>query len=172
MGHLLGDCPKLADLYSYFQATYIGFYRHGRLERAPTFNVSLWNMCQRIKENQPRTDNKHEAWHKSFADCFNETKPSLFTCINALKSEQYQMEIRVADFEAAKDVTRAAEGKYLYATKILSRFVMLVAWRSLIDLRITTKYSRSLHLAARMTWRDVVRSFAGISLVTCRPNSS
>ena len=133
----------------------------------------VFGTCANVlrKTSQERTINtKHGT--SSFADCFNETKPSLFTCINALKSEQYQMEIRVADFEAAKDVTRAAEGKYLYATKMLSRLVMLVAWRSLIDLRITTKYSRSLHLAARMTWRDVVRSFAGISLVTCRPNSS
>ena len=67
------------ELVSYFDVVYIGAKRGPRNKRTrstPLFPVELWNVHERTLENQFRTYNSIEAFHKALQSVTN-THPSL-----------------------------------------------------------------------------------------------
>ena len=82
------DFPEeLSDLYSYFEATYIGRrLRRGR--RAPRYPVKFWNIRSRLLEGLPRTNNQVEGFHRGVQATLDCDKPSIWKCLKFLKNEE------------------------------------------------------------------------------------
>lgn len=59
-------CKPLLD---YFEKYYIGTVnpRNDRERSIPWFPIELWSVYQRVLNDEPRTNNSTESWHKSLA---------------------------------------------------------------------------------------------------------
>ena len=99
LGPVSKIAPTIVNLYSYFQETYIGDWKHGVCSKPAYFPPSEWNQLSRLSDDLPRTDNKHEAWHRVFSQTLNASNPGLYDCLDQLKSEQAEQETIVSDFE-------------------------------------------------------------------------
>jgi hypothetical protein len=45
--------------------------------QSSTFPMALWNVCTKVEQNQCRTNNSLEGWHRSFASLFSGHHPKL-----------------------------------------------------------------------------------------------
>ena len=89
------DFPNEAQVIAdYFEDTYIGRMQRRR-RRNPVFPIGLWNVYQRSLNNQQRTNNDVEGWHRGFQLTCGTDFPNIFRFINALKRQQalHNMEI-------------------------------------------------------------------------------
>ena len=102
----------MEELYTFFMNTYVGTWRHGRCNSEALFPPLLWNQVNRLKSDLPRTDNKHECWHRIFSHTLSHVKPGLYDCLDALKAEQADQETVVADFERGASLTKVPEKKW------------------------------------------------------------
>lgn len=78
--------PEAQEIANYFEDNYIG--RRGRRHRRqPTFTIDLWNMYHRTMQNNYRTNNHVEGWHRHFQGICDDN-PNIYKFISALKKEQ------------------------------------------------------------------------------------
>jgi len=54
----------------------------------PTFPIELWNVYSRTLNDQHRTNNAAEGWHRGFQETCATTYPNIFRFIDALKKQQ------------------------------------------------------------------------------------
>ncbi|CAF4615362.1 unnamed protein product, partial [Didymodactylos carnosus] len=84
-------CSKFGDDYQpildYIEDTYIGRVR-GSTRRDPMFPIPFWNMHDRVLNNQHRTNNKVEAWHRKLNCAFQCYHPTLWTFLDKLIKEE------------------------------------------------------------------------------------
>ncbi|CAF1313003.1 unnamed protein product, partial [Didymodactylos carnosus] len=84
-------CSKFGDDYppilDYIEDTYIGRVG-GSTRREPMFPVRFWNMHNRVLNNQHRTNNKIEAWHRKLNCAFQCYHPTLWTFLDKLIKEE------------------------------------------------------------------------------------
>lgn len=73
---------------NYFEDTYIGrAMRRGRRQQS-LFPVELWNVYNRTIDNQQRTNNDIEGWHRGFQAACGTLFPNIYRFIDALKRQQ------------------------------------------------------------------------------------
>lgn len=58
-GDIIEKAPRLADLYDYFEKTYIGGIKRG-VYKSGRFPIDIWNVYERTVNGLPRTDNSSE----------------------------------------------------------------------------------------------------------------
>jgi hypothetical protein len=59
---------QLDDFMNYFENTYIGKKKNAESTKrqVPMFPIRLWNVYDRVLNDEPRTNNGIEAWHSAF----------------------------------------------------------------------------------------------------------
>lgn len=91
---LVASFPEeLYPLAEYFESTYIG-----STIRDPTFDIEIWNLNGRVKQDIPRTSNFIEGWHNRFQTFLKTTKPQMWRFLLALLLEQHRTENRLENW--------------------------------------------------------------------------
>lgn len=90
----------LREIINYFEDNWIGrpARRGGRSQ--PLFALSLWNCYDAVINDQPRTNNAVEGWHRSFSELIGANHPTIWKFIDALKMEQNMNEAKIEQFIA------------------------------------------------------------------------
>lgn len=78
---------NVEDLYDYFETWYVGKVVRNRL-RNPRFSLTSWNMVDRIRTDQARTNNLVESWHRGIQASLDCEHPSVWKCIKFLQLEE------------------------------------------------------------------------------------
>ena len=87
------------DFISYFEVNYIGAERGSRLNRhrtEPPFPIKLWNVFDRVNNDQPRTNNSIEAFHNALQTVTN-SHPTIWRLIECLRREEGLASKRLVD---------------------------------------------------------------------------
>lgn len=85
----------------YFEPTWIR-KKGKRRTKPPTYPIELWNCYQSVLNNDPRTNNDVEGWHRGFSDKLNESHASIPKFLNAIQREQSLMENKYSDMLGGK----------------------------------------------------------------------
>ena len=96
------DLPSdLQPVLDYFEDNYVGklyMTAAGTAERrVPTFSVSMWTVYNRTLNDDSRTNNYVEAFHRSLQSLFGVDHPSLFKC-EGLKMMQHTKDAQMERF--------------------------------------------------------------------------
>lgn len=83
--------------------------------RQPMFEPSLWNVRSRTLENEPRTNNQLEGWHRRFKTIVDKHHPNIFQFIDKLKGEQARTETVIEQLIAGTDPKTQSRKKVLNA---------------------------------------------------------
>lgn len=65
----------------------------------PSFPIELWNVYNNVINDEPRTNNSLESWHKQFASDIH-SHPDINKLLNKFREEQKSMEFL---YEQLKD---------------------------------------------------------------------
>ena len=114
----LGDVPEFFDhldatlsedmdpILEYFEKNYIGILRQNGHRRTPLFPPATWNVHERTIQNDDRTNNCQEGWHRKFSSTIACHHPTIWKLLDGLLAEQAIMERcrerEVAGHEAPK----------------------------------------------------------------------
>lgn len=124
-----GFPEEMNTIVNYWESTYVGTRTEGIL---PVFQISIWNMYERLQSHLPRTNNSLEAWHNSFQQIVNCHYPSLARFLNKLKQEQSNSEIFITRFRTGFRATECAKNKYFQTNQ---RLMNISKEYSLIDVK-------------------------------------
>lgn len=111
---LLRTIPRqMIDFAKYFQRTYIGTQVRGRRRAVVArYQPVLWNQFQAARNNEPRTNNKTEAWHTRFASIVAKKHPSLYKLIHHIQKEQSDVDTMVRELDVGRRITEPQKRKY------------------------------------------------------------
>ena len=56
----------------------------------------MWNICDRVMSNLPRSDNSVEGWHNAFATRVAIAHPTITKLAEKIRSEQSKFEVNIA----------------------------------------------------------------------------
>jgi hypothetical protein len=88
-------------LLAYFEDTDIGRIVRNNQRKNPLFPIKIWNCCEMIEDNLPKTNNSVEGWRRSFAELIAVIHPKIWKFLNCLRTEQ----LRDCDYlKAAADL--------------------------------------------------------------------
>ncbi|XP_073417134.1 uncharacterized protein [Dendrobates tinctorius] len=126
------DFPQEAILIaSYFEDSYIGrMNRRGR--QAPLFPVQFWNVYERTLNDQQRTNNDVEGWHRSFRETCGTHFQNIYRFINCLKHQQELHSFEIIQKIAGNPIA-ARNKKYAAISARVKRIVQDFDNRSLMD---------------------------------------
>uniref|UniRef100_H3A845 MULE transposase domain-containing protein n=1 Tax=Latimeria chalumnae TaxID=7897 RepID=H3A845_LATCH len=113
---------NLIPLLDYFEDTFVGRLHRGHRSR-PLFPVELWNICNRVCEGLPRSNNLMEGWHSVFNQSVSVAHPSIYALIKQFKKEQKHTENLLVQIHAGKDVSTNPKKKYVRLTNNLTKLV-------------------------------------------------
>ncbi|CAF4499777.1 unnamed protein product, partial [Rotaria sp. Silwood2] len=86
---LQADAPDLIDDFvDYFEEYFIGRLVRNNRRRAPRFPIAIWNCFYRLDQQQARTNNGNEGWHRAILNSVRQS-PSIYESIADLKMEQH-----------------------------------------------------------------------------------
>jgi hypothetical protein len=90
--------PQFEEIGTYFETNYIGCRRDGARTRDPPrfYPHKIWNLHDRVKADEPRTQDHQEAWHGAFSKCCK-THGSSNELVKKLREEQHRTEKIVSD---------------------------------------------------------------------------
>lgn len=98
---LEGHSPSAAQpLIDYFEDTFIGrpLRRNGR--REPLIAIDIWNVCSRLDDELPKTNNSVEGWHRGFQASLSCAHPSLWKLIEHLQKEDSLQRFNIIQLQA------------------------------------------------------------------------
>ena len=135
--------PQIASFVDYIAENYVGqqvyeridgngvegelvlrLRREPRLKR-PTFSPKLWCVYDRVVNDQPRTTNKLEGWHRRFSTIVGNPHPNIFDVIGCVREEQSRTESVLAKLlmgEAPQAVKKASKKKDARVKRIVQKF--------------------------------------------------
>lgn len=114
---VLNACPfaqRVQPLYHYFEDTYIGRFNR-RVRSIPPFSISIWNQYNRVLENQPRTNNSVEGWHRAFSSMFNGQHLNAYNFCKKLVDEETLTKSRINRIEGGEEWKPSLNNKF-YST--------------------------------------------------------
>ena len=112
---------RLDGLVAYFENTYIGLLR-GNRRLSPLFPTGLWNIHQRISDQQPRTNNAIEGWHRAFNQFVGVQHPSVYKFVENIQKEQSNTERQLLNVSAGSSGSQS-RSKYRKITKRMQTLV-------------------------------------------------
>lgn len=135
--------PETEPLVKYFEVTYIGFTtvaQTGRGRRArtttvhhsPTFPPGQWSVYQRVVDEEPRTNNQLEGWHRRFSGIVGKAHPNVHELLQRLREEQSHTEIVISQLVAGQ-APKSSRAKYQSLNKRIKRIVDQYYDRPLLD---------------------------------------
>ena len=90
-----GFDPRAQDIAKYFWDTYIGCPNCRGNRQSPLFPLDLWNMHLRTIEDEDRTNNQIEGFHRGFQYLIGAQVPNVFRFIEVLGKQQMLRETEV-----------------------------------------------------------------------------
>jgi hypothetical protein len=78
---------QLTRINDYWEDNFVGRQRRNRRGN-PRFPITIWNMCERLNDYLPRTNNSVEGWHLSFQQTAVCQHPSVYKIIDHFRKEQ------------------------------------------------------------------------------------
>ena len=97
---------EATQIAGYFQKTYIGLNQPESREGRPLFAINFWNVNERTKNDNHRTNNQVEGWHRRFQCVLACGNLGFFTCVKALKREQVNTSNKVNRLQAGFSVKK------------------------------------------------------------------
>lgn len=117
------DFPvEATQIAGYFHKTYIGLNQPGSNVGRPLFQIKFWNVNDRTRNNEHRTNNQVEGWHRRFQSVLSCGNPGFFTCVKALKREQMNTINKVNRLQAGFPVKKK-KTKYVALNNRLKKIV-------------------------------------------------
>ncbi|KII61182.1 hypothetical protein RF11_11267 [Thelohanellus kitauei] len=114
---------RVQSLYHYFEDAYIG--RFNRRNRSiPPFPIPIWNQYNRVIENQPRTNNSVEGWHRAFSSIFNGPHLNSYNFIKKLIEEEALTHYRLNRIEVGDELKPSLNPKYIRINQRIHQFVL------------------------------------------------
>ena len=95
----------IQELYTYFEAIYIGRKPQRGPRRRPRYPVQLWSVRDRTAEGIPRTNNRLEGFHRGIQQMFDGPKPSMWQFLKGIQKEhgyQHALYIQATGGESPK----------------------------------------------------------------------
>ena len=84
----------------YFEGTYIGRRRLDGTRRNPMFDLAMWNVHERTRNEQPRTNNNLEGWHRRFQADVGGHHANFWRFLDVLKREESLTRVQMVQAEA------------------------------------------------------------------------
>ena len=82
--------------------------------KEPMFPPKLWSLYDRLLNDEPRTTNMHEGWHRRFSTVVAKHNPNIYDFIGCLWAEQGRTETVISNLvmgEALKENEKDWKGK-------------------------------------------------------------
>ena len=100
--------PELIPYTTYFETTFVGLPNRGGIagRRAPRFPIHMWNMWLRVNNNQARTNNAVEGWHRGLSATLGITNPTIWKFLDAMRSTFRQQERDLEQLIAGRQPSR------------------------------------------------------------------
>ena len=95
----------LAQLYSYFENTFVGRKPARGPRTRPRFAIPMWNVRRRTEEGIPRTNNRLEGFHRGIQSMFDGPHPSMWKFLAGLQREQVLQYTNFIQISTGNDVT-------------------------------------------------------------------
>jgi hypothetical protein len=108
------EMPAEAEPYlDYFETTYVGRYHMRKRRRCgrPLFDINKWCVHERTIDNEPRTTNFLEGWHRRVQSIAVKDHPNLWEFLKMLKGEQSRTQMLINAASSGEDVARRRKKK-------------------------------------------------------------
>lgn len=102
--------PEMKPLVEYWESTYVGRRIHNL---RPRFDISIWNMFERLATDLPKSNNSVEAWHNAFAKTIQCHHPHLARFVTHLKKEQSTSEQYITRYRSGFRKEEYNNSKYV-----------------------------------------------------------
>ena len=113
---------EATQIAGYFHKTYIGLNQADSSVGRPLFAIKFWNVNERTKNDDHRTNNQVEGWHRRFQSVLSCGNPGFFTCVKALKREQVNTTNKVNRLQTGFSVKKR-KNKYIALNDRLKKIV-------------------------------------------------
>lgn len=92
----------ISPILDYFSRTWV--MRKGKRGKilSSRFPISLWNCHDLVLNEDPRTNNKIEGWHRGFSSKINRSHATIWKFLNTIQLEQSLTENKISDIRAKK----------------------------------------------------------------------
>ena len=90
-----GFDSRALEIANYFEDTYIGRLNRRGHRQTPMFPLELWNVHQRTIDDEDRTNNQIEGFHRGFQSLIGAQVPNIFRFIDVLGQQQMMKETEV-----------------------------------------------------------------------------
>lgn len=87
----------LKDFFCYFEKTYIR-----NKDQDPLFNISFWNVKDRVLKGLPRTTNGAEGWHRCLNNRAHISHPNILKFLDIIKSEEEKSRYKLVQYSLGK----------------------------------------------------------------------
>lgn len=84
----------MEDMVDYVEENWIGGIRRGKI-RTARFAIEEWNCFDRLMNDQARTNNAVEGWHRGFQTQLGATHPIMWKFIETIQKEQSFNEVEI-----------------------------------------------------------------------------
>ncbi|XP_014297673.1 uncharacterized protein LOC106693620 [Microplitis demolitor] len=87
---------ELSEILDYFESTWIGILKRNKVDRnEPLFEIKLWNCYSSVLNDETRSNNGIEGWHRSFNALVQVHHANIIKFVSALKSKQTILELKL-----------------------------------------------------------------------------
>ncbi|XP_076031961.1 uncharacterized protein LOC143019865 [Oratosquilla oratoria] len=113
---------ELTPLLDYFEDNYVGRPNRRGVRRTPLFPIQLWNMHQRVLDEEDRTTNAVEAWHRGLPTFLGATHPTIWKFIKGIRRIQKTKDVEIEQLVAGN----AARGRRPIYERLDERIMNIV----------------------------------------------
>ncbi|BAF45556.1 GfV-C17-ORF1 [Ichnoviriform fumiferanae] len=97
----------LSELLSYFETTWIGTpKRRNRGQKAPLFEIEMWNHYSSVVNGEPRTNNNVEGWYRRLSSRTLKNNSTFWAILDLIISEQGFAEVRIEQTDAGHKLNK------------------------------------------------------------------
>uniref|UniRef100_A0A0K2SY70 FLYWCH-type domain-containing protein n=1 Tax=Lepeophtheirus salmonis TaxID=72036 RepID=A0A0K2SY70_LEPSM len=88
----------LGEFLQYFETTWLGIVQRGK-RRKPLIEIDIWNVCDRLANDLPRTNNSVEGWHNLFNHRLQICHPNIDKLLREIRIEQASTEVIIRQIQ-------------------------------------------------------------------------
>jgi hypothetical protein len=93
---IFGD--DVTEVTDYFEDVWIGRPDRRLVRRQPVYSHSMWNCYSQVLNEEPKTNNNIEGWHRGFYELISGFHPNIWKFINGIRKDESLNEMRREQF--------------------------------------------------------------------------